>query len=75
MELNIADTFVSHDRSMVSHWALSADQMKNGFRTFLKTAVSVNAVTFDGHEDGPGRPGVSKRDLRHPTFRMRCFCL
>ena len=39
MELNIADTFVSHDRSMVSHWALLADQMKNGFRTFLKTAV------------------------------------
>jgi hypothetical protein len=39
MELNIADTFVSHDWSMVSHWALSMDQMKNGFCTFLKTAV------------------------------------
>jgi hypothetical protein len=39
MELNIADTFVSHDQSMVSHWALSVDQMKNGFRTFLKIAV------------------------------------
>ena len=40
-KLNVADTFVSHDRSMVSHWALLADQMKNGFRTFLKTAVSL----------------------------------
>ena len=40
MKLNVADTFFSHDRSMVSHWALSADQMKNRFHTFLKTAVT-----------------------------------
>ena len=54
---------------MVSHWALLADQMKNGFRTFLKTAViiAIDLVQSGAYYKGYGE---AQGQLRTNTVKI-----